>query len=558
MNFVILMKKVDLGNSTFVFIPLEVAKGELSEDAKIFTDLNGQKYTHIVEKDVVEKDNILCFGFPFKAQNFIKKGLTDEEIIKKSYKEFSNCIYIGIYHEEKDKVIIYPTNKKEFENKYNNSLSEKDDEKVTQIITSTFDEIINIINIYLNKDKLTEEDKKEINYLIDHMLNFLTGKETINYIHVNAVSEETYLNLTLKITLIIEDIIVKFPDFSLEGKSFAIINTNNKKLSQPSIIKNENSIVNNYSVDDISNKIKEVVIGQDEHIDRIVIQLYKRLIQMDLPQQLRGNFGMLVTGSTGVGKTEILETFSEIVDLPFLKIDSTQLTKPGYVGKNIEDYLYELYEQEHGDMKRIEKAIVIFDEIDKKASDDNQDVAGKAVLDVLLKFLDGTSYRLGRDIQINTKNMTAISLGAFSGLFSKKVIGINQTNQIIEPTLNDYIKYGMTAEYMGRNPIRIHLNDLSVTDLENILRMSKKSPLVYQRAIYEQLGIDLIIDDDYYKKAALKVSQYGIGARALTDVVESTTYLPIIDINRHKGEYNKLILTGETIDNPKIFTLRRD
>lgn len=56
-------------------------------------------------------------------------------------------------------------------------------------------------------------------------------------------------------------------------------------------------------------------------------------------------------------------------------VDSTQLTMPGYVGKSIENSLWDLYVKCDKDKDKAEHAIIYFDEIDKKGSDSKSDVA---------------------------------------------------------------------------------------------------------------------------------------------------------------------------------------
>ena len=51
---------------------------------------------------------------------------------------------------------------------------------------------------------------------------------------------------------------------------------------------------------------------------------------------------ILLTGKTGVGKTELMRLIAKYLDKPFYKVDTTQLTIPGYVGKDIEE-VYSLY-----------------------------------------------------------------------------------------------------------------------------------------------------------------------------------------------------------------------
>ena len=96
------------------------------------------------------------------------------------------------------------------------------------------------------------------------------------------------------------------------------------------------------------------------------------------------------------------------MDKPIEIIDTTQLTIPGYVGSNIEDFLERLLAKTKGNLEQAENGVVVFDEIDKKGSESNGDVSGKGVLNTLLPFIQGTTYDVkynGRTMHFNTSNL---------------------------------------------------------------------------------------------------------------------------------------------------------
>ena len=171
-------------------------------------------------------------------------------------------------------------------------------------------------------------------------------------------------------------------------------------------------------------KITKTLIAQDLPSRRVLLELNKKLSYTDEELELNRQ-GILLTGSTGVGKTKLVSLIAKNLDIPLLIIDSTQLSMPGYKGRDIEDYLWNLYASCGRDKNKAEHAIVYFDEIDKKGSDSKSDVSGKGVLYTLLKFADGTDYTISENQQfpgltqttINTSKMILMAGGAFEDLY---------------------------------------------------------------------------------------------------------------------------------------------
>ena len=116
----------------------------------------------------------------------------------------------------------------------------------------------------------------------------------------------------------------------------------------------------------------------------------------------------------------------------------------------------------------------------------------------------------------------------------------------------------MSDEFMGRHYARIHLNDLDQKSMLKILEISKKSPIKIQQAIFRRVGIDAIFTDGYKKAVANEAMKRKIGARSLAGIVGETTWLPMQEIDKNRGTYNKVVFDERTIQDPKIYVLRRD
>ena len=310
--------------------------------------------------------------------------------------------------------------------------------------------------------------------------------------------------------------------------------------------------------------IKKTLVAQDEPAKRLLVEICRT----DLDDSKKS--GILVTGSTGVGKTELMTLISEKLQRPFLIVDTMQLTSPGYEGKNIEQCLYELYEKCNGDIKQTEKAIIYFDEIDKKGSSKKDDVGGQGVLNLLLKFLDGSTYMaapnlqsggLMRAVKIKTDDMLIIAGGAFSDLYDKKEKGQigfatkAERQEKKEPTITDFVEQAMMSkEFMGRFPIHIRLNDLKKDDMKKILLESDKSPTKIEERIFKKLNCKLSFSEDAYNAFASRAEKLKEGARGLKGIVKESTAKALEDVNNKRNKFETITITADTVDDNSKYT----
>ena len=318
------------------------------------------------------------------------------------------------------------------------------------------------------------------------------------------------------------------------------------------------------NIDKLYKQVTKTLIAQDSAAEELITELTMLEIENN------NRKGILLTGDTGVGKTKLIELISQHLERPFLMIDSTQLTMPGYTGKDIEEYLFELIEKCNFNKEKAERAIVFFDEIDKKGSSKKGDVSGRGVLNQLLKFLDGETYIACKDtksknatgIDINTSNMIIIAGGAFTDVYnnkdSKKITGFNQNsyNKLKEITIDDFVtKAQMPREFMGRCSI-IHLNNLNSKDYERILRESDESPIISAQNRFEHMDkVKVRFTDDYYKKASELAEAKKEGVRGLNGIVIKSISKPFRCVNKNLGVYKEVIIDKNTLEDSNKYQL---
>lgn len=322
-------------------------------------------------------------------------------------------------------------------------------------------------------------------------------------------------------------------------------------------------ILSDINIDELVGLVTKTVVHQDDAVRRLVLEI-ERNLESDGEKD-----GILITGSTGVGKTMTINLIAKYLDRPVKIIDSTQLTVPGYVGKSVEDYLYELLCDCNGDVERAEQAIIFFDEIDKKGSEKKSDISGQGVLNVLLKFLDGTEYNvtsnrqiLGQVQKISTKNMLVLAGGSFADVYKNsgpKQIGfLDGEKKEYVPSATDFVEKGMmTKDFIGRFPIIIHYNDLDAKALVDVLVNSEASPLKRERDVFSKAGVKLTVTEDYMEAVARAAINMETGARGLKGIVKNTTWPSYDKVKSESGVYREVVLDEKTVSDNKVYVLRK-
>ncbi len=146
-----------------------------------------------------------------------------------------------------------------------------------------------------------------------------------------------------------------------------------------------------FSIDDIPapHRIKEeldkYVIGQEKakkFISVAAYNHYKRVRTGTMDEIEIEKSNILLIGPTGCGKTYLVRTLAELLDVPLAISDATALTEAGYIGDDIESVISKLLAAADNDIEQAEKGIVFIDEIDKiakKRNTNSRDVSGESV-----------------------------------------------------------------------------------------------------------------------------------------------------------------------------------
>lgn len=398
-----------IAKNTFVFSVLRSITGSYDEKTGIFTDeIDGEEYCSLLDMCQLTSEIPYAFNRAInidELQEVYGETEDDYDVIKKYEDDIKNYAYIVRIVDGVPKSFTI-----RFQDEKKTDLKEKDHPSDTV---------------------LENNDTKKR----------MTQKEQLDLVEKDVASG-VYSASQLKL---LKDSIKKDID-----KYKSITDLINEKLKEKEAVIDDTLL----DINKIYKKITKTLIAQDAPTRRLLVELARKISDTD--EELKKNRpGILITGSTGVGKTKLLSLAAENLHLPFMIVDSTQLTMPGYVGKSIENSLWDLYVKCDKDKDKAEHAIIYFDEIDKKGSDSKSDVAGQGVLNTLLKFLDGATYTAcanpqqllpGSFTDIDTSKMIILAGGAFADLYEKfnnrkETVGFKTSDEKekAEPTIEDFM-----------------------------------------------------------------------------------------------------------------------
>ena len=330
--------------------------------------------------------------------------------------------------------------------------------------------------------------------------------------------------------------------------------------------------------------IKEIldffVMGQDKYKIKLAVAFFTYLMHGRQAGLFLPKSNLLVCGPSGSGKTYGMQVLSKLFRVPFVTIHCNSLVQEGIVGSSITDGFTSLLSQ-GWQKEEIERAVVCFDEFDKlfeKRNGSNSGSYNARIINEMLNIIDDkgeVEFRKNYDnsserIKLPTRKMMFIFTGVFDGLRNdpnekdKKVtppserreIGFMaslkpkeepkpETTEAIEPTVEDFVEYGVKPEIMGRIQNFVFLEALSEDQMVGLFDLGAYSPFSEFEQYFSNNGIDTILTEDGKHTLAQLAIERKLGVRGLKSLLQQVLLEDMYDLE--VGEDHILKVTKEYI-----------
>ncbi len=262
---------------------------------------------------------------------------------------------------------------------------------------------------------------------------------------------------------------------------------------------------------DIDAQLKEKIIGQDEAVNALASAIKRSRVQI-APRRRPASF--IFVGPTGVGKTELVKTLSQLLfDTPetLIRLDMSEFMEkhsvskiigspPGYVG-------YDEAGQVTEKVRRRPYSVLLFDEIEKAHPD---------VLNILLQILDEGKLTDAHGRVVNFENTVVVMTSNAGSDKRENALGFGKTEQDatrekVMKALSEFLR----PEFLARVDEIIVFRHLEGEDLIKIakLMLNEYVPTL------EEKGIKFSFSDELCTFLADKVKNGRSGARDLRSII---------------------------------------
>ena len=212
------------------------------------------------------------------------------------------------------------------------------------------------------------------------------------------------------------------------------------------------------SLINLEENLRKKVIGQDKAVAEVAKAIKISKAGLTPPNKPIASF--LFSGPTGVGKTELALSLSQILGIHFERFDMSEYMEkhalsrlvgapPGYVGYEQGGLLTEA-------IKRHPYTVLLLDEIEKAHPD---------LVNILLQIMDNATLTDNNGYKANFQNVILIMTSNI-GATARAVMGFNKDSSLSK---NEELKLFFTPEFRNRLSAVVEFNQLNIEVLKGIV-----------------------------------------------------------------------------------------
>jgi ATP-dependent Clp protease ATP-binding subunit ClpX len=313
-------------------------------------------------------------------------------------------------------------------------------------------------------------------------------------------------------------------------------------------------------------RMSRFVVGQDRAKRALAVAAYNHLKRTALRRGRRNasqvrKSNVLLIGPTGCGKTHLARNLAQILDVPFHVADATEFTEAGYYGKDVEVMIAELLSHAGHSVEQAQRGIVFIDEVDKiarrsqghRAGVGARDIGGEGVQQALLKILEGREILVPLNlaqhwqrhdaVTVDTTDILFVCAGTFTDIFAYsaegRLVGFGARDggrrSARRVRQKDLLEYGMLAEFLGRLPVVVQLDELGPDELLEVLTGPPDAVVREVKDVLASDGVEVAFTDGGLREIVRYAVERGAGARGLRAIVEETVSDLLFEAPERRG-----------------------
>ncbi len=291
-----------------------------------------------------------------------------------------------------------------------------------------------------------------------------------------------------------------------------------------------------YTPREIVRELDRHIVGQEDAKKAVAIALRNRWRRQRAPREMRDEIvpnNIVMIGSTGVGKTEIARRLSRLVGAPFVKVEATNYTEVGYMGRDVESIIRDLVEIAIG---------MVSERHREKVAARATVLAEERLLDLLMPAGPEAVDEETAERRRRTREKLRDRLRA--GDFEERLVSVRMPARQSMPLIEIFSKAGVedfnftlpgagqNALFGGGGPTRDR--EMKVKEARGVLRDEEASKLLDMEKVVEEArhlaeSNGIVFIDEIDKIAARTASAHGPDVsregvqRDLLPIVEGTT-----------------------------------
>lgn len=264
-------------------------------------------------------------------------------------------------------------------------------------------------------------------------------------------------------------------------------------------------------------KLAERVVGHERALRRLALAGLQHML--GVPGQR-----LVLVGPTGCGKTTMCEALADALEVPSVHVDVAELAETNWRGRDLLDWIATLHDRADGDERRMRRALVVLDEIDKAGVGDHDRASWsyrRGKQESLLSLLGGgtVSYGDARDQRSRSwsaREALVVGAGVFDGL------------PLGEVSPGELIAWGLMPELASRLGSVLRLEPPGLEDVREILWRELR-PLAVS---CEALDLELTVTEEALDTVAVRAldETAGLDLRSAGRVLRSAAEEGLVKI----------------------------